>query len=107
MGTLSIYTIQCSKNDGHVLDITIKSGIMNMDPPLPTVELPRHDEESLDETLVVVIEKEIGSDDVAGKVKSNRPVIEQKIRQILRPPIPFPHRLKWEKKNENSKNLLS
>lgn len=79
----------------------MRIGITVMDPPLPFVEEPKHYEASINETPIMESEMAIGDNDTVNKEKGKRSIIKQEIRQIPRPPQPFPSRLirKVRKKN--------
>lgn len=84
LGTLPNNTVEDPKNDSHVFAITTRSGMTNIDPSLPAVVV------AVDETPIVESEKKIGGDDVIAKKRGKGLSVEQNIRQIPRPPPPFP-----------------
>ena len=90
-GTLPNNTVQNSKNDGHCIAITTRSGKQTIDPPMPS------NEENVRKDNDKVVE-------VSGEVQDNTVIdaeVPKKVTPMPRPPPPFPQRL--VKKTEDGK----
>lgn len=75
-GTLPKNTVENLKNDGQVFAITTRNVMSTLDPPLPAVEVPRHDEAVVDKTPIMESEKAIGGDDTVVNKRGKRTVVD-------------------------------